>query len=669
METILDLDLSSRVDDVKIEKRDDRVSIIPVIRNLSSTLREASWRIERFDPKKKTNWGCLKLQKRMIKVSETKYYLIRSDFLPKIRYSIFSLHNKLKPRQDLWSKLESQAEMINCAHSIMPISDLLVSTMASLTDIYRNKSSKHLSSIRQVPLSRIIITARETEEMKSLWLKLIELYTSYLEVIPKRLDHSSKSPLDRAWEDAVSVYGKFLELVSQSICKINCCEEVRFPYYAMENFCFYHHGSETIFIPDDQFEWQMGLLPNRLRLSNYRIDRDLWCEINFEEADRAQLNFNLTNLRYLNSLREQVSGLKKIFYEVTSKDLTIDYDDVITYYEKDEILELSQLVTEHVLNAQIAIKLSINNYRDSLRSDGQTSRLTKSQLNLAQRDINKIYHCWSTLVESLERYLSAFEAAYNDYTENVDEAQVVLYLEIGWKFDICFEFIDHAIGQLTTYERTIFLEDFDSLGAEVQVKIRLIKFFIEDMIDRRDEDNDDNDDNDVIVDRENVTLIRELNRSNLPMDLRINYNSDFLRTWARLLGLFKLFINKASQEDRQRMNLHSILKKDQLILLVGEIYRWLNNYCLNFRNDWVLSDDGTINETVDKMIDSIKTFHMIFFKVGLDDRIVTDGEWSSSDKENGRRALERIEHLDLFLSKIDRTGDNDSKEETELKLW
>ncbi|KAI8452292.1 hypothetical protein BY996DRAFT_6415644 [Phakopsora pachyrhizi] len=405
------------------------------------------------------------------------------------------------------------------------------------------------------------------------------LYTSYLEVIPKRLDHSSKSPLDRAWEDAVSVYGKFLDL------------------------------------------------------------------------------------------REQVSGLKKIFYEVTSKDLTIDYDDVITYYEKDEILELSQLVTEHVLNAQIAIKLSINNYRDSLRSDGQTSRLTKSQLNLAQRDINKIYHCWSTLVESLERYLSAFEAAYNDYTENVDEAQVVLYLEIGWKFDICFEFIDHAIGQLTTYERTIFLEDFDSLGAEVQVKIRLIKFFIEDMIDRRDEDNDDNDDNDVIVDRENVTLIRELNRSNLPMDLRINYNSDFLRTWARLLGLFKLFINKASQEDRQRMNLHSILKKDQLILLVGEIYRWLNNYCLNFRNDWVLSDDGTINETVDKMIDSIKTFHMIFFKVGLDDRIVTDGEWSSSDKENGRRALERIEHLDLFLSKIDRTGDNDSKEETELKLW
>ncbi|KAI8448024.1 hypothetical protein BY996DRAFT_6487551 [Phakopsora pachyrhizi] len=50
------------------EKRDDSLSIIPAIKNLSLMLREESLRIEMFDLKKKTNWEGLKLQKHMIKI-------------------------------------------------------------------------------------------------------------------------------------------------------------------------------------------------------------------------------------------------------------------------------------------------------------------------------------------------------------------------------------------------------------------------------------------------------------------------------------------------------------------------------------------------------------------------------------------------------------------------
>ncbi|KAI8453240.1 hypothetical protein BY996DRAFT_7170888 [Phakopsora pachyrhizi] len=387
----------------------------------------------------------------------------------------------------------------------------------------------------------------------------------------------------------------------------------------------------------DLISTRMGEVSTSIDKETFRSDK-LRSEVFFS-------NLSATNLKYLNSLKDQLNSLREMFSKEKSKNIYSSFM-IITRDYTDELLELSQTVTEQILNSQISLRLSMEYLREAMETDKHL-RLSKLQIYLARQGADKLFHCWWIMVRCIRKHVldykkgcEAYEAAPTKPPDNgVDENLIVLRLEIDWRFELCFEIIDWSILHLSVYSHSDFLKELKPLTLKLRKKLKTIS--------EADE---------------RLDFLSEDGKST-PRELRIDENNEFLITWSKLLDLLDLLIGKASRQGNEQLEICSMLKSDQLILVIHELDRWINDYCVDFQNGLILSKDRKIGKTVNGMIESIKNLQSAFFKTKQNDRIVTDEE--SSDETD--RALGRIENLECHIFEIERIY-NDF-EDKEIRLW
>ncbi|KAI8453242.1 hypothetical protein BY996DRAFT_2821420 [Phakopsora pachyrhizi] len=384
----------------------------------------------------------------------------------------------------------------------------------------------------------------------------------------------------------------------------------------------------------------MAEIPNRLKSLYDMIDGNLWIENDAFNINFSHKNLNFANTENLKKLKSPFVSLKELFFEIKTKDLLIN-SAMVSKKEKEGVLEISKIITEQIINTLIALRFSMYNFEDTLKVNDNFV-VTESQLDLVQKDIKKIYHCWLGLVECIERFLMALETC----DDRIDAGQTVLSLEISWRFDLCLGFVDEANLHLNLYKHSNFIEDLYSLDEKFATKMDWIDYFFKKTLNNRA-----------------LNLIRDLDLNQIPNDLRIDYNSVFLKTWKRLMTLFLLFIKKASRKNRSLMKIYLILDKDKLILLLQEIHKWSQNYCVDLQHGWIVSKDKEIGETVESMIDSIKNFQTVFFKL----RPAKQNTKCKKPNCYIDKVFGHIENIENYLFDIDRVDENE--EEKELRTW
>ncbi|CAH7666677.1 expressed protein, partial [Phakopsora pachyrhizi] len=517
---------------------------LPAKINLSLTLKLASNKIESFSSKDEIKWSDLEPSNDLIEVKEDELKLIETEYLPKLRLSFISLYNKLG-LQDL-SSLQPLYVLNHSAHSVIPISELIIATTRCLREMLRNRSLEQISPTRQVPVLKIILVAQEIKTLRGLWLELLAIYKSHADGFPKGMRYQSLNSKDRFL--SMHIHEQLIESTNQAICRMNCYEENQSTGRESQvKFCTYHYGCHAVIKPQCEYGWLAGQLANRLETLSHLIDEtsdDLFCANNFTA------NLSLTILKNLDILKDQISYFKESFFEPNQSNSTV-FSLKNSNNSKEVFLELSQVITEQILNLQVALKLSIYDVGNSLNSI-KNFALSKSQITWAEEDVYKIHHYWLTLLRCVEGLLLRPKLIFKE------GAQTVLSLEIGWLLEQCFKSICQADQHLTSYSHSHFLEDFDSLESKLSLKLRLINIFTNQSTAINFED-----------------IAEELEEFNIQEDL--SCQSQFLKAWYKLLALFKLFINKATCKDRKKLNIHSLLNKHQSILLIQELNRWSYN--------------------------------------------------------------------------------------------
>ncbi|CAH7666681.1 expressed protein [Phakopsora pachyrhizi] len=638
----------NHVNDDPDEKRRQIVTIIPAIKNLLETL-DGAWHVaEHPCLMTRIKWGTLNPKKPTLKICCSTYKALK-DQLIKLRYCFLSVQDRFEPKD--FSTAQGQYEFSNAAHYIMPISTILVSTLETLTEIYKSKPAKILPTI-EVSVFRVINLAQDIERVKLLWLELIEQYEFYLDGIPMRIE--SDFPKDEKfphWDKTLRYLHKSLVgSINKMICRMICGNVINVDDDQGPNtetgswVCTLHKGDQAIIEPKGRFDWEMDLISTRMGEVSTSIDKETFRS----DKLRSEVffsNLSATNLKYLNSLKDQLNSLREMFSKEKSKNIYSSFM-IITRDYTDELLELSQTVTEQILNSQISLRLSMEYLREAMETDKHL-RLSKLQIYLARQGADKLFHCWWIMVRCIRKHVldykkgcEAYEAAPTKPPDNgVDENLIVLRLEIDWRFELCFEIIDWSILHLSVYSHSDFLKELKPLTLKLRKKLKTIS--------EADE---------------RLDFLSEDGKST-PRELRIDENNEFLITWSKLLDLLDLLIGKASRQGNEQLEICSMLKSDQLILVIHELDRWINDYCVDFQNGLILSKDRKIGKTVNGMIESIKNLQSAFFKTKQNDRIVTDEE--SSDETD--RALGRIENLECHIFEIERIY-NDF-EDKEIRLW
>ncbi|KAI8453241.1 hypothetical protein BY996DRAFT_6414825 [Phakopsora pachyrhizi] len=633
--------------------------------NLTLTFQVASKNLEEFDSRRKTNWNAFKPGGYLIRVCEANYDSIRTEYLPNIRHTIFQLNENLKPKK--FSSFEAQIELAKGACLFIPVSDLIIKTIENLTEMYRNRALKRTSPTLLVLPEKIIEVGQNIEEVKDLWWELMAYYRYYLDEVPVMIcctDYCSDE-----WNKAVALYNQINELLNKSICKMICQDDPS-PESAIQMSATISDNIENELIScfsslkkTDELHSQIS---DRLTRLSPLIGKGYWrnddiSETNFFEGQYSVADFagpefgfsnlNSTTLKYIKSLKDELIALKESFSKVEGK---IPYShDNISMDQRQELLRLSHVITELIINSRIGIKISIDHFGETIKAK-DNFRVNRSQLDLTQANIKKLCHCWLPLMECMGNFLLAFESTNSKTNEDivddygdlkVYESKVMLKLEISWRFDLCFELVDLAHKDIKAYDCGGFLKDCRSLSLEIKKKIESIEGSIE---------------NNTVRGGFRIIALRHDGRSG---DLEIhNGNKVFLKHWRMLLIIFNLFINKVSRKYRQTYKIYSLLSKNHSIMLVRELYRWTHNYCVRHQDGWWISRDKRMCDTAEGMIDSMKIFQIVLFDIEPG-KLITKCIDRSNETD---LSIKHIENIDAYLLEISQVEEND---DYELQLW
>ncbi|CAH7687074.1 hypothetical protein PPACK8108_LOCUS21807 [Phakopsora pachyrhizi] len=203
-----------------------------------------------FIKPEKIRWHSQKPLSNTVKFCRARYHSIRSDYLPKLRYSIASIHSRFEPMD--CSSPQSQFYFNSLALLILLICDIIDQTMTCLAEINSQKSTTSNYATKTVPASRIMLVAQDVGEINSLWSLLIHNYKMHLDETSKRIGAGTMN--SESLDEVSSLQNQLMDLVDRTICWMNCNDE---NFTEGRGNCrkFYtiHYGINVIVEPVNQF--------------------------------------------------------------------------------------------------------------------------------------------------------------------------------------------------------------------------------------------------------------------------------------------------------------------------------------------------------------------------------------------------------------------------------